>query len=71
MTDTHVVETAGMEPGIPVGEGKKDDPAEVAQTGFDAMQKGEAEVTFAANNKIMETVEGCCSTRWWRRRTAR
>ena len=56
MTDTHVFETAGMEPGTPVGDSKKDDPAEVAQTGFDAMQMGEASVTFAVKNKLVEAV---------------
>lgn len=56
VTGTNFFETAGMEPGTPVGESKKDDPAEVAQTGFDAMQKGEAEVTFAAKNKLVEAV---------------
>ena len=56
VTDTNFFETAGMEPGTPVGEGKKDDPAQVAQTGFDAMETGEASVTFAAKNKIMEAV---------------
>ena len=56
VTDTNFFETAAMEPGTPVGEQKKDDPAEVAQTGFDAMQKGDAEVTYAAKNKIAEAI---------------
>ena len=56
VTDTNFFETGGMEPGTPVGESKKDDPAEVAQTGFDAMQKGDAEVTYAVKNKLVEAV---------------
>ena len=56
VTDTEFFETADMAHGTMVGESKKDDPAEVAQTGFDAMQKGESEVTFAVKNKIVEAL---------------
>ncbi len=57
VTGTNFFETADMQPGTPVGEtSQKDDPAEVAQTGFDAMQKGEASVTFAVKNKIAEAL---------------
>ena len=56
VTDTNFFETADMKPGTPVGEQKKDDPAQVAQTGFDAMQNGDAEVTFAVKNKIAEAI---------------
>ena len=56
VTDTNFFETAGMEPGTPVGDSKKDEPAEVAKTGFDAMQRGEAEVTFAVKNKLVEAL---------------
>ena len=52
VTDTHFFETAHMQPGTPVGESKKDDPAAVAQTGFDAMMKGEAEVVHGVKNKV-------------------
>jgi len=56
VTDTNFFETADMKPGTPVGDQKKDDPAQVAQTGFDAMQNGDAEVTFAVKNKIAEAI---------------
>lgn len=35
-----------------VGTSKKDDPAGVAQTGYDAMMKGEGDVVFGLKNKI-------------------
>ncbi len=56
VTDTHFFETAGMDPGTPVGEGKKDDPAAVAETGFAAMMKGEAEVVHGAMNKVATVI---------------
>ena len=45
-----------MEPGTLVRDCKKDDSAEVAQTGFDAMRKGDAEATYALKNKLFEAV---------------
>lgn len=56
VTDTNFFETGGMEPGTPVGESSKDDPAEVARTGFEAMEKGEASVTYAVKNKLAEAI---------------
>lgn len=35
-----------------VGQGKKDDPADVAKTGFDAMMKGEGDVVSGFKNKV-------------------
>lgn len=52
VTDTNFFETASMEPGTPVGESKKDDPAAVAKTGWDAMMKGEADVVYSLKNKV-------------------
>ncbi len=56
VTDTNFFDTGGLEPGTPVGDSKKDDPAEVAKTGFDAMEKGEASVTYAVKNKLAEAI---------------
>src|SRR5206468_2657156 len=42
-TDTEFFDRAGMED-TKVGQGKKDDPADVAKTGFDAMMKGQGDV---------------------------
>ena len=44
-TDTEFFDRAGMED-TKVGQGKKDDPADVAKTGFDAMMKGEGDVVL-------------------------
>ena len=35
-----------------VGQAKKDDPAEVARIGFDAMMKGESDVVSGWKNKL-------------------
>lgn len=35
-----------------VGQGKKDDPADVAKTGFDAMMRGEGDVVHGLKNKM-------------------
>ncbi len=35
-----------------IGAGKKDDPADVAKTGFDAMMKGEGDVVHGIKNKV-------------------
>jgi short-subunit dehydrogenase len=50
-TDTEFFERAGME-NTPVGEMKKDDPADVARTGFDAMMRGDGDVVHGLKNKI-------------------
>ena len=50
-TDTGFFTRAGMDD-TRVGEGRKDDPADVARTGFEAMQKGEADVVAGLKNKL-------------------
>jgi uncharacterized protein len=50
-TDTDFFERAGMED-TKVGQGKKDDPADVAKTGFDAMMKGQGDVVHGLRNKV-------------------
>jgi len=39
-----------------VGQAKKDDPADVAKTGFDAMMKGEGDVVHGFKNKLQAAV---------------
>lgn len=50
-TDTAFFERAGMED-TKVARGKKDDPADVARTGFDAMMRGEGDVVHGLKNKL-------------------
>jgi short-subunit dehydrogenase len=50
-TETEFFERAGMED-TKVGQAKKDDPADVAKTGFDAMMKGEGDVVHGLKNKM-------------------
>jgi uncharacterized protein len=50
-TETEFFERAGMMD-TKVGQQKKDDPAEVARIGFDAMMKGEADVVAGFKNKM-------------------
>lgn len=50
-TDTAFFERADMED-TKVGQAKKDDPADVAKTGFDAMMRGEASVVHGLKNKL-------------------
>lgn len=50
-TDTDFFERAGMED-TKVAQGKKDDPADVARTGFEAMMKGEGDVVHGLRNKV-------------------
>ena len=50
-TDTEFFERAGMTD-TKVGQGKKDDPGEVARIGFDAMMRGEADVVSGFKNKV-------------------
>lgn len=54
-TDTEFFERAGMED-TKVGTMKKDDPAMVAQVGYDAMMSGEAEVVSGWKNKLQTTI---------------
>lgn len=50
-TDTEFFERAGLMD-TKVGQGKKDDPAMVARTGYEAMQKGEGDVVAGWKNKL-------------------
>lgn len=54
-TDTEFFERAGMQD-TKVGAGKKDDPADVAKIGFDAMMKGEGDVVSGWKNKIQSAI---------------
>ncbi len=54
-TDTEFFERADMLD-TKVGQQKKDDPADVAETGFDAMMKGETDVVSGCKNKIQAAV---------------
>ena len=50
-TETEFFETAGMMD-TKIGQAKKDDPAMVAQTGFDAMMAGKGDVVSGLKNKL-------------------
>jgi len=54
-TDTEFFERADMLD-TKVGQQKKDDPADVAKTGFDAMMKGETDVVSGFKNKLQTTM---------------
>jgi len=54
-TDTEFFERADMLD-TKVGQQKKDDPADVAKTGFDAMIKGETDVVSGFKNKLQATM---------------
>ena len=54
-TDTDFFERAGMLD-TDVGTGKKDDPADVARTGFHAMMNGESDVVAGWKNKLQAVV---------------
>jgi short-subunit dehydrogenase len=54
-TDTEFFKRADMLD-TAVGQGKKDDPADVAKVGFDAMMNGEGDVVAGWKNKIQTTV---------------
>lgn len=54
-TDTRFFERAGMLD-TSVAQGKKDDPADVARIGFDAMMEGEGDVVSGWKNKLQTTV---------------
>jgi short-subunit dehydrogenase len=53
-TDTEFFDTADMKD-TKVGTMKKDDPKDVAKTGFDAMMKGEESVVHGLHNKMQVT----------------
>lgn len=50
-TDTEFFERADMED-TKVGSSKKDDPADVAKTGYEALMKGEGDVVHGVKNKL-------------------
>jgi uncharacterized protein len=50
-TETEFFARAGMED-TKIGQAKKDDPADVARTGWEAMKKGEASVIHGFKNKL-------------------
>ena len=51
-TDTEFFARAGLQGTYMGDDMRKDDPARVAQAGFDAMLKGEADVVFSMKNKL-------------------
>ncbi|GGE40921.1 oxidoreductase [Agaricicola taiwanensis] len=54
-TDTNFFARADMLD-TDVGQGKKDDPADVAKVGFDAMMKGEGDVVSGMKNKLQSAM---------------
>jgi uncharacterized protein len=56
-TETDFFECADMLD-TKVGTAKKDDPAEVARTGFDAMMKGDGDVVSGWQNKLQAAIAG-------------
>ncbi len=54
-TETEFFHRADMDD-TKVGAGKKDDPADVAKTGFNAMMAGDAEVVAGLKNKVIAAV---------------
>jgi short-subunit dehydrogenase len=54
-TETEFFDRAGLQD-TKVGQAKKDDPADVAKQGFDAMMKGEGDVVTGWLNKIETTI---------------
>ncbi|QAY78226.1 SDR family oxidoreductase [Sphingosinicella sp. BN140058] len=50
-TETEFFERAGMED-TKVGQAKKDDPADVAKTGYEALMKGDRSVIYGLKNKL-------------------
>ncbi len=54
-TDTEFFERAGMMD-TEVGQAKKDDPAEVARIGFEAMMRGEGDVVSGWKNKLQSAL---------------
>ena len=55
VTDTKFFERAGLMD-TKAGAGDKDDPADVAKDGFDAMMKGDADVVSGWKNKVQTTI---------------
>lgn len=54
-TETEFFQRAGLTD-TRVGQDKKDDPADVAKDGFDAMMKGDADVVSGWKNKVQTTI---------------
>jgi uncharacterized protein len=54
-TDTEFFERAGMQD-TKVGQAKKDDPAEVAKIGFDAMMRGDGDIVSGWKNKLQSAI---------------
>ncbi len=54
-TETEFFERADMMD-TKVGTAKKDDPADVAQTGFDAMMRGDGDVVSGWQNKLQTAI---------------
>jgi short-subunit dehydrogenase len=54
-TETEFFERADMLD-TKVGQQEKDDPADVAKAGFDAMMKGEGDVVTGWKNKLQTTI---------------
>ena len=54
-TETEFFERAGMED-TQVGQSEKDDPAEVARVGFDAMMRGDGDVVSGWQNKLRTAI---------------
>jgi short-subunit dehydrogenase len=54
-TDTDFFDRAGMAD-TKVGQGHKDDPADVARSGFDAMMRGEGDVVTGWQNKLRAAI---------------
>ncbi len=54
-TETEFFTRAGMTD-TKVGASKKDDPADVAKTGFEAMMKGEGDVVSGLKNKLQSAM---------------
>lgn len=54
-TETEFFDRAGMKD-TKIGASKKDDPAGVAKTGFEAMLKGEGDVVTGRMNKLQTAI---------------
>jgi len=54
-TETEFFDRAGLED-TKIGQAKKDDPADVAKTGFEAMMRGDADVVYGLHNKLQTAV---------------
>jgi short-subunit dehydrogenase len=54
-TETEFFDRAGMTD-TKVGQDEKDDPADVAKAGFDAMMRGDGDVVSGWKNKLQTTI---------------